>query len=358
MSGRPTVALLLAVALLPATGAAAEHDLVIFGDAQVVRGSDVEPEPSHVNDEIFGADLLFSLESHALRMFGEYRLTNDESELERLLVGWKASDNLVLSLGRSHQVNSVWTFEHHHGQYLQTSVTRPAIEEWEDMDGIVPQHFVGLLVESRVPLQRGRGLEIKAGWGLAPVITEDGLEPLDLVDIGAYSHMGSAQVRVEFLPDELGESRIGLVLAQNEINWQGPPPEDSAPIDHVDQFSVGVFAKHVRSPWAVLGAAYYIRSDVQYAGSGRDADNLVAGYVQAERTLPHALVGYFRCEGSSGASDSAYVRLFDDFAVSRSVLGIRWDFARKHALTLEVGHASNIQDAYAEYRLQWSAALL
>jgi len=65
MSCRPTVALLLAVALPPATGAAAEHDLVIFGDAQVVRGSDVDPEPSHVNDEIFGADLLFSLESHA-----------------------------------------------------------------------------------------------------------------------------------------------------------------------------------------------------------------------------------------------------------------------------------------------------
>lgn len=358
MPVRLAVALLLATSALPAHAGGVEHEALIFSDAQVVRGSDVDFGQPDVDQELIGVDLLLSLESDALRLFGEYRLTDEESELERLLVSWKASDDLVLSLGRSHQVDSAWTFEYHHGQYLQTSVTRPAIERWEDRGGIVPQHFAGLLVESTLSLKRQRGLEIAAGLGLAPVITDDGLEPLDLADAGAHSHGGSAQVRIEFLPDELGESRIGLTLSQNYLNWQGTAAPASGPIDRVGLFSVGAFARHVRAPWTVLGAAYYIRSDVQYVGSGSNADNLLAGYLQAERTLPHGLVAYARCEGSSGANESAYVALFEDFAVSRFALGMRWDFARKHALTLEIGHTDSIQDAFAEYRLQWSAALL
>jgi hypothetical protein len=34
-------------------------------------------------------------------------------------------------------------------RYLQTAISRPAIENWEDEEGLIPQHITGAPVESR-----------------------------------------------------------------------------------------------------------------------------------------------------------------------------------------------------------------
>ena len=41
----------------------------------------------------------------------------------------------------------------------------------------------------------------------------------------------------------------------------------------------------------------------------------------------------------------------------RQTGGLRWDFARRQALTVEVGHEASLSQHGNEVRLQWSAAI-
>ena len=91
-------------------------------------------------------------------------LANRVQRLELLDTPWLSCDRrpdfgcLVFApafrsqrFGRFHQPGSAWNNELHHGHYLQTAITRPAIEAWEDEEGLIPQHLVGTLLESRRP---------------------------------------------------------------------------------------------------------------------------------------------------------------------------------------------------------------
>jgi len=108
-----------------------------------------QPHPRY-DDPWFDADVIFGFTHGQFRVFGEYFITGDEHDLERFQVGYEVVPDTVLWLGRFHQPASAWDTEHHHGRYLQTAITRPAIENWEDEQGLIPQHITGALVESRV----------------------------------------------------------------------------------------------------------------------------------------------------------------------------------------------------------------
>ena len=71
-----------------------------------------------------------SLRSFAitLRLFGEYLVSSVEHDLERFQIGYELVPDTLIWAGRFHQPASAWNVEHHHGRYLQTSITRPAVE--------------------------------------------------------------------------------------------------------------------------------------------------------------------------------------------------------------------------------------
>jgi hypothetical protein len=60
--------------------------------------------------------------------------------------------------------------------------------------------------------------------------------------------------------------------------------------------------------------------------------------------------------------ESSYVALFDDhdgdidIALRRNAAGLRWDYARRQALTIELSVVSLKQQS-DEIRLQWSAVV-
>jgi hypothetical protein len=86
-------------------------------------------------DPWIDADLVFGLTQHQFRVFGEYYIASDELNLERFQMGFEFVPDTVLWLDRFHQPASGWNAEHHHGPYLQTDITRPYIERWEDEQG-------------------------------------------------------------------------------------------------------------------------------------------------------------------------------------------------------------------------------
>lgn len=335
-----------------------QHELLVFGSGELATTSGAEL-PTDIDDVRIAADVLFSVERGGLKIFGEYLLANHEQDLERLQIGWEPNEQITLWFGRFHQASSVWNHQHHHGQFLQTSITRPATEDWEDDGGVIPQHFVGLLAESNWRVGRHSGLRTALGGGIAPVLTSDGLEPLDLLSPNLRRHKLGFQARIAWFPDELEDTGVGVLFAHNEIAWRGSS-DVPAPLgfDHFDQSVVGVYGNLETGSWKMRAAAYRVQAGVDVANETGGVNNFVTGYVQLERALPQGVEAFIRHEDSAAAGSAVYLTLFPHFVAQRSSIGARWQFARNHALSLQADDTHTLSDHYREFRLQWSAALL
>src|ERR1700731_3345367 len=211
--------------LFSANWAFADHEhtsneFEVFLAAEAFHGS----ERTHAGDEDtwFNADVVFGLTEHKFRVFGEYYITPEERDLERLQFGYEFVPETVLWLGRFHQPGSAWNTEHHHGRYLQTAITRPFIERWEDEDGLIPQHITGALFESRQSLGNDSAIQISGGVGAGPGLTKDQLLPIDLIDNNPGKHRLSVTSRIAYLPEYVGTSSAGLLFGHDHISSSSP----------------------------------------------------------------------------------------------------------------------------------------
>lgn len=357
-TGWVPLAALLALGVGPAIAQETQRELLVFGNATLARTSNIDFDATDAERQTVAADIIASMQRASFKIFGEYLLTNHEADLERLQIGWEPSDRSVVWLGRFHQPGSVWNTQHHHGQFLQTSITRPASEEWEDEQGVIPQHFVGALWEASWHLGGSRGLKTAIGGGIAPVMNREGLKALDLLDPNMHRRKQGFQARIAYLPDELDDSGFGLLLAQNKIAWDDANPSLAGVFDHIDQSVVGVYGSHETHDWKVQAVAYHVTARLTDFASAGQHNSFTIGYVQAEHTFPHELTLYARHEDSADTASSTYLQLFPEFVKRRSTLGMRWQFARSHALSFEASNSDAREKDFQEFRLQWSGALL
>ncbi len=326
---------------------------MIFGSAQLA-GTPGYGDTSQLGDGLLvSADILLTLQYEQFRVFGEYFATNHEHDLERLQFGWTPSADTTLWVGRYHQLASVWNHEHHHGQFLQTSITRPAVENWEDDDGIIPQHHVGVLLENRWHLPASHTILTGISGGYTAIVKKDGLEPFDGTD-----HRFGVQARLAWLPNELNDSGVGLLFAASHINADAMDgPLAIAALDHVDQHVLGIYGIYAAERCSMVSSLYGIDvTDVLHPGE--DRTQFAAGYLQGELQLTYDVRAFARHEFTVNASKAQYLRLFPSFAIARTSLGARWDFTRHQALTVEISDTHTLTNHFGELRLQWSAALL
>jgi hypothetical protein len=358
-----SAALLLAAACVvgfaPTRGRAHGHSdghFVVFASLQadVKRGAAAHTD--HTEDAWAVADTVFSLSHDRLRLFGEFNASSRELDMERLQLGFEPIPDTVIWLGRFHQPASAWNIEHHHGRFLQTSITRPSIEFWEDEEGPLPQHLVGALIESRRPLGRAAGLQLEVGIGAGSVLEKDKLESVEILERSPGSRRISTTARVAYLPQYLGMSSVGLLYGHHDVPVHDAALAARIGASRVGQDIYGAFVDLGREVWRLKAVVYDI--DLTFRGGAiADRHNVAAGYLQVERQLPRALTLYFRHENSANASASSYFRIFDDdFTLRGNLTGLRWDFRRQQALTVEVIRKNTIAGVSSEGRLQWSAA--
>lgn len=104
--------------------------------------------------------------SERVGFFSEVSLTPkaDEfkAEVERTIIRFSASNHLAVSMGRYHNPVSWWNVAFHHGQWLQTTVSRPEMIRFGGL--LVPVHFVGALIEGTIPVA-GFDFLYRAGIG-------------------------------------------------------------------------------------------------------------------------------------------------------------------------------------------------
>jgi hypothetical protein len=356
MRGFLLLIVLFVLATPAARGDPLQHEVLVLPSADMVGTFDRHSPITQVDDVVLKADLILSLQKGPFKLFGEYLLSNHEGDLERFQLGWQLSDDTVVWIGRFHQPTSVWNHDHHHGQYLQTSITRPGIEEWEDLRGVLPQHFTGILIESSKPVFGSWRLRTAAGAGIAPQIGQEGLEPFDLVHPGSSPHRLGYQARASLHPGDFTETGFGVLASYDELAAVGPLPPTMTGLDHVGLSLLGLFGTYSEASWKASATVYRANTHLYYTGSAV-TDSFVVGYVQLERRLPFDLTAFARWEDSAGAGHTPYLRLFEEFARSRELAGLRWDFATRQALTVQLSDTHILNGRFSDARLQWSAAL-
>jgi hypothetical protein len=319
-----------------------------------------QSHPASDDDTYVNADILFAAASHQFRVLGELFVSPREHDLERMQFGYEFAPDTVLWVGRFHMPASAWNSEHHHGRYLQTSITRPFIERWEDEHGLIPQHITGALFETRQSIGSASALQFAAGAGAGPSWGDHQYEPIDLIGENPGRHRLSLSTRLAYLPEYEGASSAGLLFAHDQFYSTTPQIFNALNSAHVVLSIAGAYIDWSFSQWRVMGATYYV--DVNLDETAR-SESFTSGYLQVERVLSHDLTAFGRIEDSARMQDSRYVALFDDHdgdfdvALRRQALGLRWDFIRRQALTIELSHVATLGQRSNEVRLQWSGVI-
>ena len=111
-----------------------------------------------------------------LTFFGEItaspRSTAFVVEVERTILRYDFSDALKLSAGRYHTPINYWNTAFHHGQWLQTTATRPQMIKFGG--SFLPVHFVGVLAEGSAPGDIGLNYSLGLGNGRDSTISRAG----------------------------------------------------------------------------------------------------------------------------------------------------------------------------------------
>ena len=350
-------AILVLLASAP-SGAESKHEFLVFPSVDgfyTFSESDSSVDESSTHAAL---DLLYGYSGDRFRFLSEFLWSSDEAEFERLQAGLRVSDDTSVWGGRFHAPAKFWTSEYHHGQYLQTSITRPALEEWEDDGGSTPAHISGLLLESDFQRSDESALQIAASIGYSPILEDGALETHELFK-SASDHGLSLNLRVAYWPEFASMTQFGIVTGWNEINVvPAAVPQPGEPTS-IDQAMLGAFTDWYWDRLRLLASLVYYDNTLAIPAQDVD-DSYLLGYAQLEYEANNVVTLFGRIEGGVDQDDSAYLALFDAVITERYMLGARWDVAEHHALTVEIANTTfgagplGARD-FNEFRLQWSA---
>jgi len=300
------------------------------------------------------ADLLLTDSTGSFRALAEYLVTDDEHELERLQLGWAPNEETMLWIGRYHRPYSYGNTRLHHGQFLQMSIDRPALEKWEDNDGILPYHSTGLLAEWHHTGAAGEGLQIAGAIG-ADTKFDNGLEPFDVLD-PERGHKLGGDFRIAYLPDALGENQIGVSFSTSKMAVTASDL-NTPPLSQIDQHTVSIYADWQKDRWRLLSTLVYVRNLLDSVGDTESDQSFVVGFAQLQLEASDHWTLYTRRENRWGDQHDEYLRYFPESLSQASIVGARLDFLRRQALTFEASRNHSSNDDYSQFRIQWSTVL-
>jgi len=174
--------------------------------------------------------------------------TGFNAEVERAIIRFDHSDRLKVSFGRYHTPINWWNTAFHHGQWLQTTISRPEMTQFGGR--FIPVHFVGALVEGGVPAG-GLNLNYQAGVGngRGNVISRGGdagdnnARPAYVFNVFAKPDQAfGLQVGGSFYLDRISQPGLLEVderIAAGHAVWQREDPEVIAEIADVRHRPVG-----------------------------------------------------------------------------------------------------------------------
>ena len=75
----------------------------------------------------------------------EFEETNESVlHIARLMLQYSLTDYLNIKVGRMHTAIGYWNSQYHHSAWLYTTAMRPLLFNWENENGIMPVHQIGI----------------------------------------------------------------------------------------------------------------------------------------------------------------------------------------------------------------------
>jgi len=182
-------------------------------------------------------------------------------------------------------------------------------------------------------------LQISGGIGAAPALTNTVMEPINLIGNNPGRHGLSATGRLAYLPEYIGNNSLGLLFGHDALSASNGRALPSLLSSRAALSIYGAYIDWNKESWRIVGANCYVGVKLDQATRN---ESFISGYLQIERQLPKQLTLFGRLEDSARMQESRYVALFDkhdgdiEIALHRQALGVRWDYARRQALTLEL----------------------
>ncbi len=293
-------------------------------------------------------DIFYTSDFGRLRFLGEFLASSDEREMERFQVGWLLPNSASLWLGRFHTPLGAWNAEHHHGAFLQTSISRPSIVSFEDEIGVLPTHVTGAMLEGTLDAKAGL-FNYSLGGGRGPtLIAGDQLEPVQV----RYPGTGGRQTitgHVSYRPQAEIGWELGMFAGTARI-----PVRDDPTLNEASLKLSGMFYKWNSNRFRLVAEVFRVASRLDgTAGSSRT--NFTAAYAQPEYRIGADWTVFGRVETNSARRDNSYLTLFPETIVSREVAGFRINLGRTQALKLEASR--NQREAglrFGQVAVQWS----
>ena len=257
---------------------------------------------------------------------GNQPATGFNAEVERLIIRFDQSDYLKVSFGRFHTPINWWNTAFHHGQWLQTTISRPEMTQFGGR--VIPVHFVGALVEGNAPAAGWNvNYQVGIGNGRGTVISRGG-------DAGDNNARPAYVFNVFTKPDRAFGLQFGGSLYLDRVSLAGGP-----------EFQERTTAAHVvwqREDPEVIAEIADIRHEPV---GGTLTTSSRAYYIQTAYRLPS--VGrlwkpYYRFEHIDiDATDTVFAGVPN---LAGSTLGVRYDLSTYAAVKSEVRIRRRVSD--------------
>lgn len=351
------LALFLATGGVPAVAQAFE--LNGFGDVTFTNVEENSSDPDNNGFALGQLDFYVAEQvSDRLDVLAEFVIESPGEgfvvDLERLQIGYALGNSHKLRAGRFHNLLGYWNLAFHHGAQLQTTIGRPFFLEFEDDNGILPVHMVGLWWDSKLNTGAGRvDLGVMAGNGAS--ITGDGTGPsVELnPDSGGDSDNDKAvSARLAFRPAAvrgLGVGVSGQIGTVNIVNVGGIVPDDE-----VDQIIWVVDAEYLANNVEALLEYYAWDHDFTGGTSSSSAYYVQLGYLVGGMWTP-----YVRFESLDAEADPYFnavgMTAGSDRQKEIATVGVRYDLNYRSALKAEWRAIDDdVDGSFNEAAVQWS----
>jgi hypothetical protein len=248
------------------------------------------------------------------------------AEVERAIIRFDQSDLLKVSFGRYHTPINWWNTAFHHGQWLQTTISRPEMVQFGGK--FIPVHFVGALAEGVLP-SGGWNLNYQAGIGngRGSVISRAG-------DAGDNNNRPAWLLNVFAKPDRAFGLQVGGSVYIDRVTVAGRPEFD-------ERITSAHAAWQREDPEIIAEIADVHHEQI---GGSLSTSNL-AYYVQGAYRLPSSArlwKPYYRFEHID--IDSNDVVFAGVPNLDGSTIGVRYDISTYAAIKSEIRVRRRVAD--------------
>jgi hypothetical protein len=244
-------------------------------------------------------------------------------DVERVIIKYEPTDQMNLYAGRFHTTLGRWNELFHHGEYLQTSAGRPDVLNFEDENGLLPVHMIGVGLKGRVATEDvvvEYTVELGNGRGSNPD------PPQTVVD---QNDQKALNLALSLEPRALPGLRFGASYYSDKI----PANADAtkSPVHGAMNEAISnLFVEYERNDWHLLAEWFDIRHDSA-------ADTASTGwYMELSRGFER-WTPYVRLDGIGLDDQDLFFANVDDRQTV--ALGTRYELTEWTALRLQYSHA-------------------